>query len=99
MFTRAVVLVFLVVGQTEAQASPNMHQLVVRERASARLLDGAFTFKLAKIAGYTITVRIDGKDLKLKIGQSFSPENSDCRIVFDEIATETRLAKFSTNCR
>jgi hypothetical protein len=72
---------------------------VVRERAVTSLLDGTFTFKVLRIKGYSIEIGISGTNQVLKIGQSFSPPSADCTVVFAEIATETRIARFTTNCR
>jgi hypothetical protein len=34
----------------------------------------------------------------LKLGEALRPENSDCALVFTEIATETLIARFTTDC-
>lgn len=81
---------------SEAHADDRI--LVVRERAEASLLGGDFTFKLLKIRGYSVDVRISGEKRMLKFGQAFSPPDTDCSITFDEISPETRIARFVTDC-
>ena len=95
---RAIVIVFLIAASSLAHASTEYRTVVVRERGIASLLNGAFVFKLLKIKGYSIEVRALGRKRVLKIGQSFSPKEEDCSIIFEEIATETRIARFKTNC-
>ena len=81
-----------------ALADPNSRTLVLRERTTATLLDGGFAFKLLKIRGYTVDVRIDGERRKLKIGDQFPAGDADCSVVFEEILPETRIAHFQTDC-
>ena len=81
-----------------AFADPNSRTLVLRERVTATLLDGDFAFKLLKIRGYTVDVRIDGERRKLKIGEQFRAGNADCSVVFEEVLPETRIAHFQTDC-
>ncbi len=89
----------LLLAQTSVTASESGPWIiVVRERASASLLEGTFTFKVLKLRGYTIEVKVLGEKRLLKIGDSMSPEGAACSVTFEEIATETRLARFSTNC-
>ena len=88
----------IVTGSTGVIASDDLRTLVVRERATASLLDGAFSFKLLKIRGYSVDVRINGDRRLLKIGQSFSPDQADCTVVFTKISPETRIARFKTDC-
>lgn len=86
-------------GQTLAADSTAAERVVIlRERASVELLDGAFSLELRKIRGYTIDVRIDGKKRKLKRGETFEPENGGCSITFLKVSPETRIARFLTDC-
>ena len=89
---------FLVVEPSIINAETQLRTIVVRERATASFINGTFTFKVLKVNGYTIDLKINGKKQVLKIGQSFSPENADCSVTFEEIATETRIARFATDC-
>lgn len=89
---------FLVVEPSIIHAETQLRTIVVRERATASFINGTFTFKVLKVNGYTIDLKINGKKQVLKIGQSFSPENADCSVTFEEIATETRIARFATDC-
>jgi len=34
----------------------------------------------------------------LKIGDTLSAQGADCSVTFQEIATETRLARFTADC-
>lgn len=90
---------FHVAEPSIARADTQQRTIVVREWATTSFLNGTFIFKVLKIRGYTIDVKIYGKKQVLKIGQSISPENADCSVTFEEIATETRIARFTTNCR
>lgn len=81
-----------------AQPEPGQRVLILRERASLQLLEGAFTLELVKIRGYTIDVRIAGEKQKLKRGESFSPEDGECSVTFQKISPETRIARFLTDC-
>ena len=98
MEIRTLIAVFCVVGTLSQSLATEQRTIVVREHAVADLLNGALTFKLVKINGYSIKVRVSGKDMVLKVGQSFSGTTVDCSVIFEEIATETRLARFKTNC-
>lgn len=81
-----------------AQPEPGQRVLILRERTSLQLLEGAFTLELVKIRGYTIDVRIAGQKQKLKRGESFSPANGGCSVTFQKISPETRIARFLTDC-
>jgi hypothetical protein len=81
-----------------SHADAEQRTIVVRERATASLLNGTFLFKVLKIRGYSIEVKIFGEKRVLKIGQSIAPKSAECSVVFNEIAIETRIARFSTNC-
>ena len=86
-------------GQTPSLSDPQHRTLVVRERNSATLMDGAFAFTVLKIRGYSIDIRIAGERRTLKIGQSFQPAGGDCSVLFEENSPETRIARFLTDCR
>ena len=75
-----------------------MRVLPVRERATASLQDGALIFKLLKIRGYSIDIRVFGEKRRLNLGQSIMPEDGSCTVVFEEISPETRIARFRTDC-
>lgn len=94
--------VMLTVGVNSATvpafADPNSRTLVLRERVTATLLDGDFAFKLLKIRGYTVDVRIDGERRNLKIGEQFRAGDADCSVVFEEVLPETRIVHFQTDC-
>jgi hypothetical protein len=98
MLLPAAFAVLLVAFPSITDAEIKHRTIVVRERNSAELLDGAFVFKVLKLRGYTIEVKFLGQKQSLKIGESLSSPNGDCNVTFDEIATETRLARFSTDC-
>lgn len=98
MLLRLLLVVFLLAEPTMTLADAEQRTIVVRERATASLLNGAFAFKVLKIRGYSIEIKIFGEKRVLKIGQSIAPESAECSVVFKEIATETRLARFSTDC-
>jgi len=72
--------------------------LVVRERHTASLMDAAFNFKVLKLRGYSIDVRIEGERRVLRLGQSFGPSDGTCKVTFEEISPETRIARFLTTC-
>ena len=72
--------------------------MILRERASVELLDGALSLELMKIRGYTIDVRIDGQKRKLKRGESFGPASGACSVTFQKVSPETRIARFLTDC-
>ena len=98
IFVRASIVVCLVVGPTVTHADKEQRTIVVRERATASLLNGEFSFKVLKIKGYSIEIKVGGEKRVLKIGQSISPTDANCSVIFEEIATETRIARFITNC-
>jgi hypothetical protein len=81
-----------------AAANPDLRVLAVRERAEAVLQDGAFNFRVLKIRGYSIDVRIGGERRKLKLGQSFAPDAAGCTLIFTKVSPETRIARFATDC-
>ncbi|MEM1164312.1 MAG: hypothetical protein AAGJ28_25580 [Pseudomonadota bacterium] len=99
---RAVFLALLImtaVPVTVPASNTDQRVLVVREKAEASLMDGAFSFRLLKIKGYSVDIRVTGEKRRtLKIGQSFGPASDDCRIVFKKISPETRIARFLTDC-
>ena len=95
---RMVFVTVLAIQPHLAQADTQERIFVVRERASASLLDGAFEFKVLKLRGYTIEIKAFGEKRSLKIGESFSSKDMECTVTFKEIATETRLARFATDC-
>ncbi len=95
---RAIIVAVVLAGSLVAHADTAQRTFVLREKAVASFLSGAFSFKLVRIDGYSVVVRITGKNRKLKVDQSFSPSGTNCKFVFKEIATETRIARFSTNC-
>lgn len=95
---RAALLGLLIAGPTALCAEENHRTIIVRERAVASLLDGGYQFKLLKIKGYSVEIKAAGEKLVLQVGQSFSPLDAECQVVFEEIATETRIARFRTDC-
>lgn len=72
--------------------------LVVRERATATLIDDAFTFRVMKLKGYSVDIMLAGQKRKLKLGDSFGPADASCTVTFEEISPETRIARFLTDC-
>lgn len=94
----ALVLGLLAAVPDAAQAETGQRTLVVRERAVGSLLDGAFTFKVLKLRGYSVDVRIDGEKRLLKKGQSFALPDAGCSVTFKKISPETRIARFLTDC-
>ena len=94
----ALSLAILLTQTSVTDAETERRIFVVREGASASLLDDKFDFKVLKLRGYNIEVKVLGEKRALKIGESLSPENSACSVTFEEIATETRLARFTTDC-
>ncbi len=72
--------------------------IIVRERNTASVLDGAFSFKLLKMKGYSVDIRVDGTKRTLKFGDAITPPGTDCTVVFHEISPETRIARFLTDC-
>ncbi len=97
-FLTPVVFACLLAGPTVTFADTDERTIVVRERTEASLLDGQFIFKLLRINGYSIDIKVGGESKRLIVGQSFAPETAECSVMFEEIATETRLARFLTNC-
>ena len=89
---------FLIAEPSFTRADTLQRTIVVRERATASFLNDTFTFKVLKIRGYTIDVKISGKKQALKIGQSISPISAECSVTFKDIAIETRIARFTTDC-
>lgn len=94
----APVMLFALLGVAvqPAAAGDAERILVVRERGEVSLQDGALRFTLLKIQGYQIRVRTGGEARKMKVGESL--DGAGCSVTFDEIAKETRLVKFVTNC-
>ena len=82
-----------------AASEDGFRTLVVRERATASLMDASFSFRVMKLRGYSIDIMLAGEKRKLKLGDEFGPETDDCRVIFHEISPETRIARFQTNCR
>lgn len=94
---RAFILAGVCAGAV-AGAAAEGRVLPVRERATAPLLDESFTFKVIKLQGYSVDVRINGEKRRLKLGEAFSPPGADCLVTFEEISPETRIARFRTDC-
>lgn len=97
------VLALLAVAATfgpvpDARADEGLRVLPVRERAEAVFANPALTFRLLKIRGYSVDVRMGGERRKLKLGQSFAPDDAGCTLIFEEISPETRIARFATDC-
>ncbi len=72
--------------------------LVVREKATASLIDESFSFRVMKLKGYSVDVMLEGGKRTLKLGESFGPADDACTVVFEEISPETRIARFQTDC-
>ena len=83
---------------TQVQADLDERTIVLRERGEMSLLNGSFTFKLLKIKGYSVDVRVGGQRRNLKFGEAFSSPEGECSVKFDEISPETRIARFLTDC-
>lgn len=81
-----------------ADAAADGRVLPVRERASATLLSGGFTFKVVRLRGYFVDVSFDGARQRLKLGEAFAPPGTDCLVTFEEISPETRIVRFRTDC-
>ena len=81
-----------------AHADEGYRTVVVREKAEASLMDGAFTFKLLKMRGYSVDIRVAGEKRVLKIGDRFTPGSGSCEVIFEENSPETRIARFATDC-
>lgn len=95
---RSLVLILAISSPQVSFANSDQRILVVRERNTASLLNDSFTFQLMKIRGYSIDVKFDGARQKLKIGEAFSPAQANCSITFEEVASETQIARFKTDC-
>lgn len=95
---RALALAALASHPFAAAAGDEWRTVVVREGAEGRLLDGAFAFQVVKLRGYSVDVGVGGERRKLKLGEGFAPEGAGCRVVFEEISPETRIARFRTDC-
>ncbi|MEM1300684.1 MAG: hypothetical protein AAGH68_15535 [Pseudomonadota bacterium] len=93
------VLLGLAVLPVTAMSNEGLRVLPVRELAVAEFPDKAFSFKLLKIRGYSVDIRMAGQRRMLKIGQSFAPEDAGCTLIFKKISPETRIARFATDCR
>ena len=96
--TATLLMVSLALSAPLAAADSDMRVLVVRERATASLSEGKLVFKLLKIRGYSIDIRIDGEKRRLKLGEAIAPARADCTVIFEEISPETRIARFRTDC-
>ena len=94
-----IAIALLVVSGAAPNADEAMRTLVVRERATASLLDDSFTFRVMKLRGYSIDIMLRGEKLTLKLGDAFSPDHGACTVVFRKISPETRIARFQTDCR
>ncbi|MEM7400183.1 MAG: hypothetical protein AAF354_14845 [Pseudomonadota bacterium] len=92
------IIAVILIALSAAPSVAEDRTIVLRERAVASVLDGAFTFKLMKIMGYTIRVKIAGENRIVKIGQPLTPDGAACSVVFEEISPETRIARFNTDC-
>ncbi len=95
---RTFISAFLVVGVSISCVGAEERTIVVREQTISEPLSGQFTFKVVRIEGYSITIRVSGKNRVLKVGEAFSTPSADCTVVFEEIAVETRVARFKTTC-
>ena len=102
---RAIYLLCILLALTTAfspalvQASGEQKTVIVREGKTIDLGDGAISFRLLKIKGYSIDVRIEGARRKLKLGETLTSNDGHCSITFHEISPETRIARFRTDCR
>lgn len=83
---------------TSVEASDSDRTLVVRERATASLIDDSFTFRVMKLKGYFVDIMLAGERRRLKLGDSFGPPDGRCTVTFHEISPETRIARFFTDC-
>lgn len=72
--------------------------IVVREKTSALLINDSFTFRVIKLKGYSIDIKLAGERRTLKLGESFGPADASCVVRFEEISPETRIARFLTDC-
>lgn len=79
-------------------ANDGLRTLVVRERATAELMDNSFAFRVMKLRGYSIDIMLRGERRKLNLGDHFGPADGSCMIKFEEISPETRIARFKTDC-
>lgn len=99
LLLRALLLSCFVASLSVVRAEAQERTVVIREGHTARFLDEQFALKVLKINGYSIKVKVAESDVRLlKLGEALRPENSDCALVFTEIATETRIARFTTDC-
>lgn len=85
-------------GATAIASDDGFRTLVVRERASATLINDSFSFRVMKLKGYSIDIMLAGEKRKLNLGESFGPANASCTVRFEEISPETRIARFQTDC-
>ncbi|MDG1210089.1 MAG: hypothetical protein P8Q48_09805 [Paracoccaceae bacterium] len=86
-------------GTISHASDDDQRTLIVRERATASLLDDSFTFRVMKLKGYFVDIMISGERRTLKLGDSFGPAEGACTVTFHEISPETRIARFKTDCR
>ena len=94
----AVMLTAVCIAPAIADTKADQRTIILRERASASVLDGAFSFKLLRMKGYSVDVRVAGQKQTLKFGDAIAPAGANCTIVFHEISPETRIARFRTDC-
>ena len=92
------VILLAILAALPLRATAEERTLVVRERNTANLLDGAFSFRVLKLRGYSIDIRVGDERRVLKIGQAFSAPNGACTVTFRKISPETRIARFRTDC-
>lgn len=85
-------------GMLANASDDGFRTLVVREKATASLIDDSFSFRVMKLKGYSIDIMLAGGKRKLKLGDSFGPKDGACTVVFEEISPETRIARFQTDC-
>jgi hypothetical protein len=86
-------------GTISHASDDDQRTLILRERATASLLDDSFTFRVMKLKGYFVDIMISGERRTLKLGDSFGPAEGTCTVTFHEISPETRIARFKTDCR
>ena len=91
-------LLVIATGAVSYASDDGFRTLVVRERATATLIDETFDFRVMKLKGYSIDIMLAGQKRKLKLGESFGPKDQSCTVIFEEISPETRIARFQTNC-
>ena len=85
-------------GAVTSASDEGFRTLVVRERATATLIDDTFSFRVMKLKGYSVDIMLAGKKRTLKLSESFGPADASCIVTFEEISPETRIARFQTNC-